>query len=181
MENSRREFLLKVAVGVVVGLFLLDRVVLSPAIEGWKKQGERLAAMNQKVQRGRQLLEREKSIRARWDEMLRTDLNEDSSAAENDVIKGLNRWALNSRVAFTSLTFSPWRMHDEGYETYECRATATGDQASLGKLLYEIETDALPARLEECEMTTRDAQGKLVTLALKFSFVRIGAAGRAGK
>jgi hypothetical protein len=181
MENKRREFLLKVGVGVVVGLFLLDWAVLSPAIAGWKKQSERLAALTQKVQRGRQLLEREKSIRERWDEMLRTDMNEDSSAAENDVIKALSRWALNSRIGFTSMTFSPWRIHDEGYETYECRATATGDQASLGRLLYEIETDALPAHIEECEMATRDAQGKLVTLTLKFSFVRIGETGRAGK
>ncbi len=178
LEGKSRETLLKIAVGVAAGLFLLDRMVLSPALTNWKTQSDRLVTLRDKVQRGRQLIEREKSIRARWDEMQRTDLNDDSSAAENDVFKALNRWARESRVNFTSLT-PQWRAHeDAGFDTFECRATATGDQASLGRLVYEIETDPLPARVEECEMSTKDAKGQQLTLSLRFSFVRIGEAGR---
>jgi hypothetical protein len=181
MEIKNRETFLKIAVGVVVGLFLLDWLVLEPGIASWKKQSEKLDALRQKVTRGRQLIEREKSIRGRWDEMLRTDLNDDSSAAENDVFKALNRWARESRVNFTSLT-PQWRAHEEaGYDTFECRATATGDQASLARLIYEIEVDPLPARVEDCEMITRDPQGKQLTLSLRFSFVRIAESGKVGK
>lgn len=180
MQNKSREFWLKVAVGVVAGLFLLDRVILSPAIEGWKTQSERLTALEEKVRRGRLLLEREQSIRGRWDEMVGTDLNEEPSTAENDVFKALNRWARDSQISFTNLT-PQWRSHEEGYDTFECRATATGDQASLGRLLYEIGTDPLPAHVEECELTTRDAQGKQIMLSLRFSFVRIAESGRTGK
>lgn len=181
MEIKSREWMLKAAVGVVVGLFLLDRMVLSPAIASWKKQSEKLNVMRQKVTRGRQLIEREKSIRGRWDEMQRTDLDHDSSAAENDVFKSLNRWARESHINFTSLT-PQWRAHeDSGYDTFECRATATGDQASLGRLLYEIETDTLPARIEDCEMVTRDPQGKQLSLSLRFSFVRIADSVKGGK
>jgi hypothetical protein len=178
MQSKRRETILKIAVGAVVGLFLLDRMVLSPAIAGWKSQGERLASLREKVQRGRQLIEREKSIRTRWEEMLRTDMVEDSSAAENDVFKAIGRWARDSRISFTSLVFAPWRTHEEGFDTLECRATATGDQAALGRLIYEIETDALPARVEDCDLSTRDAQGKQLGLAVRFSFVRIAEAER---
>ncbi len=173
MQDKSRETWLKIIVGAVVGLFLLDRMVLSPAIASWRKQSERLTALREKVERGRQLVEREQSIRARWAEMQRTDMNDDSSAAENDVIKALSRWAQQSRISFTSLTFSPWRPHEEGYETYECRATAAGDQASLGRLVYEIEADPLPARVEDCEIATRDGKGQQLTLALRFTFVRI--------
>lgn len=181
MENRSRETWLKIVVGAVVGLFLLDYLALSPTIAAWKKQGDRLAVLRQKVERGRQLVEREKAIRGHWDEMQRTDLNDDSSAAENDVFKALNRWARESKISFTSLT-PQWRAHeDAGYDTFECRATATGDQAALGRLLYEIETDPLPARVEDCEMVTRDPQGKQLTLSLRFSFVRIAAAGKGGK
>jgi hypothetical protein len=181
MQDKNREWILKVAVGAVVGLFLLDHLVFSPAIASWKKQSEKLDTLRQKVTRGRQLLEREKSIRGRWDEMQRTDLNDDSSSAENDVFKALSRWARESRISFNSLT-PQWRAHeDAGYDTFECRATATGDQAALGRLIYEIETDPLPAHIEDCEMTTRDPQGKQLTLSLRFSFVRIAEAGRAGK
>src|SRR4051812_27546512 len=66
MQNKNREALLKIGVGVVVGLWLLDRVVISPFFAGWKNQGERIAEFRQKVQRGQQLLDREKSLRDRW-------------------------------------------------------------------------------------------------------------------
>ncbi len=178
MENKSRETWLKIIVASVVGLFVLDSMVLSPAIAGWKKQSERLAVLQQKVERGRQLVEREKSIRGRWEEMQRTDLNDESSTAENDVFKSLNRWARESRINFTSLT-PQWRAHEDGgYDTFECRATATGDQASLGRLLYEIETDALPAHVEDCEIAARDTKGGLLTMSLRFSFVRIAEGAR---
>ena len=172
MQSKNRETLLKIGVGVVVGLFVLDRMVLGPAIEAWKAQGERLAELRVKVERGRQLMEREKSIRGRWNDMRRTDLAEDHSEAENEVFNGISRWASASRVSFTNLT-PQWRSHDEGYDTFECRATATGAQGTLGRLLYEIESDALPMRIEECEVSTRDAKGQQLAMSVRFSAVRI--------
>lgn len=177
MEIKSREMFLKVGVGVVVGLFLLDRMVLSPAISSWQEQSERLTSLRKQVQRGRQLLERESSIRDRWDEMQRGDLPEDLSASEDEVFNAIGRWTLDSRVSFTSLT-PQWRSHEESYDTYECRATATGDQATLGRLLYAIETDALPARVEECELSARDAKTAQLGLSVKFSFLRINELGR---
>lgn len=180
MENKRRETLLKIGVGVVVGLFVLDRMILSPAAAAWKAQGERVAQLREKVTRGRQLIERERSLRGRWNEMLRTDLADDPSAAENDVYKAIGRWAAESRISFTSLTPQP-RTHDDGYETFELRAAAVGDQASIGRLLYEIESDPLPARIEECELRAQDATGRQLALSMKFSFVRIGENGKTAR
>lgn len=176
MANKREAFL-KIIVGVVAGLFLADRFVLTPSIAAWKAQSERLDGLRQRVTKGRQLIEREASLRGRWDEMLRTDLPEDSSAGEAEVYKALGRWGRDSRVSFTSLT-PTWHTHEEGYDTFECRVTATGDQTSLGRLIYEIEADPLPARIEECELSTRDAQGKQLSLTMRFSFARINESGR---
>ena len=156
----------------------LCALVLSPGLAAWKAQGERLAALREKVERGRGLIEREKSLRARWDEMQRTDLAEDISTAESEVFKGIGRWGRESRVSFTSLT-PQWRSHEEGYDTFECRATATGEQQALGRLLYEIETDPLPARVEEVEFAARDNKGQQLGLTLKFSFVSITGGGKA--
>ena len=85
MQNRNRQAMLKIAAGAVIGLFLLDRLVLSPFFASWKGQGERIADLRQKVQRGQQLLDREKSLRERWAEMQRTDLQEDASAAEAEI------------------------------------------------------------------------------------------------
>jgi hypothetical protein len=180
MQSDQRTLYLKIAAGAVVGLFLLDRLVISTAINAWKEQSERLGALRQKVERGRQLTERERSLRDRWAEMQRTDLPDDGSTAETDVFKAIGKWARDSRVGFSSLT-PQWRSHEEGYDTFEFRATATGNQDSLGRLIYEIETDPLSARIEECELTSRDNQGQQVGLSLKFSFVRIAEGGKASR
>jgi hypothetical protein len=180
MRNKRRETLLKIGVGVVAGLFLLDRVVISPAMAGWKAQGERLTTLRKEVQRGRQLIEREQSLRGRWEEMQRTDMPDDVSIAENDVFQAISRWTLDSHVNFTNL-MPQWRAGEEGCETFECRATAVGDQATLGRLLYEIETDPLPAHVEECELAARDAKGTQLTMTMRFSFVRLVEGGKKGR
>jgi hypothetical protein len=172
MQNKSRESLLKIGVAVVVGLFLLDRMVLGPATESWKAQGERLSGLREKVLHGRQLLDRAASLRGRWNEMENGGLAEDRVEAEKDVLKAVARWTSESQLNFSSFT-PQWRTHDEGYDTYEVRAAATGSQAALGRLLYEIESDPLPARLEDCELVTRDSKGKELVLSLKFSFVRI--------
>jgi hypothetical protein len=180
MRSNRRETILKIVVAAVVGLFILDRAIISPAIARWKSQSERIADLRVKVNRGRQLMEREHAIRSRWDEMHRTDLADEGSAAENEVFKAIGRWGRESRISFTSLT-PQWRHHDEGYDTFECRASATGDQDALGRLIYEIESDPLPAHLQECELTARDAQGRQINLTLRVSFMRLAAAERSAR
>lgn len=176
MPNNR-EAILKIAVGAVVALFLADRFILTPSIDGWREQGERLAALREKVEKGRNLIEREDSLRNRWKEMLAGDMPDDKSAGEADVYAALQRWSVKSRASFTSLT-PAWHPHEDGYDTFECRVTATGDQVALGRLMYEIETDPLPGRIEECEISTRDAQGKQLSINMRFSFVHINDAGR---
>ena len=177
MRNNRHETLLKIGVGAVVGLFLLDRVIITPAFASWKAQGERLTQLREQVQRGRQLVAREKSLRTRWEEMQRTDMPEDVSLAEYEVFQAIGRWNLDSRVNFNSLV-QQRRAGEEGSETFEYRATAVGDQATLGRLLYEIETDPLPAHVEECELAARDAKGTQLTMTMRFSFVRLTEGGK---
>jgi hypothetical protein len=172
MHRKRRETLLKIAVGAVVGLFLLDRIVISWAVDHWKEQSKRIAELRERVQRGRLLVERSKALRARWSEMQRSDLHDNGSAAENDVYKAVEKWARASRIGFTNLT-PQWRPHDDGYDTLEIRGAATGDQASIARLLYELEADPLPARVSEMDLSARDAQGKQLNLSLRFSFVRL--------
>ena len=177
MRNNRRKTLLKIGVGAVVGLVLLDRVIITPAIESWKEQGGRLTKLREQVERGRQLVAREKSLRTRWEEMQRTDMPEDISLAEYEVFQAIRRWNLDSRVNFNSLEQQS-RPDEEGCKTFGYRATATGDQATLGRLLYEIETDPLPAHVEACELSARDAKGTQLTLTMRFSFVRLVEGGK---
>ena len=172
MTNNRRELLLKIVAFSVIGLFLFDRVILEPAIRSWTDQSRRIAGLREKVQRGRQLLAREKTIRDRWAEMLRANLPVEVSSAENEAFKAVGRWARDSHINLTSIT-PQWQNHDEGYETLECRVAAAGDQASLGRFVYELETDGLPVNLEECEFATRDPRGAQLTMTARMTFLRL--------
>ena len=180
MNSNRREFLLKAVALGAVGLFLLDRLVLEPVIRGWIEQGKHIAVLREKVGRGRQLLGSEKTIRDRWAEMLRANLPVDVSAAENQAFKCVGRWALNGQINVTNLT-PQWQKHEDGFDTLECRLAATGDQTSIGRFIYELESDPMPVYLEECELVTRDPRGAQLTLTARMTFLRLAKQGRGGR
>ena len=179
MTSDQRKTVLKIAAMGIVGLFLLDRLVITPATQSWIDQSDRIAALNKKVTRGESLLERESSIRGRWSTMLRANLPNDNSVAEYNAYRAFGRWVAESGVISNSLT-PQWQNHDDGYETFELRVTATGDQISLGKFVYLLETDPLPVNLDECEIVTRDVHGSQLTMTMRCTFARLSAASGSG-
>lgn len=179
MTDAQRLTYLKIGAAAVVSLFLLDRIVISPAIASWGEQSERIDALRQKVERGQQLLDRQDAIRARWAAMVRANLPTEVSAAESVAYQTIGRCANASGISFASLT-PQWQNHDEGYQTFECRASATGSQAALGRFIFELETDKTPVNLDEFEITTRDERGALLTMTARFSFLRLDVSGNNG-
>ena len=59
--------------------------------------------------------------------------------------------------------------YDDDYKTYDCRANASGDLESISRFIFELETDSLPVRAEEIEVTSRDDSGDNLSLAIRFS------------
>ena len=173
MTDSQRLTYLKIGAISVVSLLLLDWIIISPAIDRWGAQSGRIDALRQKVQRGQQLLDRQNAIRERWAGMVKANLPTEVSAAEHAAYQAIVRWVSVSGISFTSLSPQPWQTHDESYQTYECRATATGTQASLARFIYELETDPIPVSLDEFEIATRDEHGAALTMTARFSFLRL--------
>jgi Tfp pilus assembly protein PilO len=180
MTDSQRLTYLKIGAIGVVGLLLLDWVVITPAMGAWSGQTERIDALRLKVQRGQQLIDRQDAIRQRWAHMVHANLPTEVSAAESEAFQAIGRWARVSGVSFASLT-PQWQDHDEGYQTLDCRASATGTQAALSRFIYELETDPLPVSLDEFELTTRDDRGALLTMTARFSFLRMKVSGKDAK
>lgn len=177
MTASQRFTYLKMGAIGIVALALLDSFVISPAMARWSEQSDRLDALRQKVQRGQGLLDRQDSIRNHWADMVKANLPTEVSAAENEAFQAIGRWARVSGVSFASLT-PQWQNHDEGFQTLECRATATGNQVAISRFIYELETDPIPVNLEEFELTTRDEHGQLLTMTARFSFLRMNLTGK---
>ena len=52
MHRKKREQLLKIGAIAIVALFLLDKIVFSPAMEHWKEQSEHIDDLRDKVTKG---------------------------------------------------------------------------------------------------------------------------------
>ncbi len=180
-NNLPRETLLKIVAGTCAVLVVLNYAVLDPALAAWSAQSDRIAALQKKVVRGRTLLERETLIRNHWAAILRENMSADNSTADNDAFKAISRWTTDSNITLSSIT-PQFQAHDDGgYDAFEYRLSAVGDQVAVGRFLYDLGTDAMPCSLEECEITTRDGHGAQLTLAARFSFVRIAADNGSGR
>ena len=175
MTSKEREALLWPVVGICVGLVVLNYGIINPALAAWSAQSDRIDALQKKVVRGRTLLERETLIRNHWAAMLRENMSADNSTADNDAFKAISRWTTDSNITLSSIT-PQFQAHDDGgYDAFEYRLSAVGDQVAVGRFLYDLGTDAMPCSLEECEITTRDGHGAQLTLSARFSFVRVDA------
>ena len=168
MATQNRERMLLLAALAAVGILAADKLILGPLGNLWSESAARIASLEQSIERGKNLLDRESIITNRWQDMQHTALAADDSLAEDAVLKAANRWSNESDITFKS--FKPqWIDYDEDYRTYDCRAFADGDLYAIAKFVFNLETDPLAVRAEEIELTSRDDSGDSLTLAIRFS------------
>jgi hypothetical protein len=165
--DNRQKLLTMVALSAVV-ILAGDRLVFSPLIRLWKARANQIAELVKDLNQAELLLEREKAIRERWEQMRRQTLPANPSVAENQVLKAVDRWAQESRIGFSSLK-PQWRQSGEDYLTLECRADAQGDLRVVTRFLYELERDPLPLKVEDVDISTRDPQGQQLSLGVRFT------------
>jgi hypothetical protein len=167
MNLTRRQQLLGLLAILVLALLAGDRLLYSPLSRSWKARALRVAELKKSVTQGTQLLDREVSLRAKWDNMRTNTLSGDASAAENQLLKAFDRWSQESRVGISSIR--PQKRTAEDFETMECRVEAFGSLPALSRFLYEIENDPLGLKVEVVEVSARDTGGEQLTLGLQVS------------
>ncbi len=168
MAAQNRERLLVIGALAAVGILAGDQLILGPLSNLWSERSARITTLSQSIERGQTLLDRETTITRRWSEMQRDALEKDASKAEDAVLKAANQWSNDSGITFTS--FKPqWIEYDDSYQTYDCRASATGDLESIARFVFDLETASLAIRAEEIEVTSRDDSGDNLNLAIRFS------------
>ena len=114
------------------------------------------------------LVDREQTIRKRWESMRTNTLPTDISAAENQMWRAFDRWSQDSRIGISSIK-PTWKRGNENYMTVECRADAFGSMSTITRFLYEVEKDSLALKVEAIELTTRDNSGQQLSLGLQIS------------
>ena len=168
MQIKNRQQLLIIGAIVAIALFAGDQLVLSPVLKVWSARTARVADLRKKITDGKMLVQREQSIRSRWQQMSRNALPNNTSAAEQQVYKAIDLWAQNTGVAISAIT-PQWKHDSDDYMTFECRVDAAGDLGKLSRFLYSVERDPMALKLELVELGARDKEGQQLSLGLQLS------------
>jgi hypothetical protein len=168
MRIKNRQQILVIAVIAAVALFAGDNLVLSPLLKAWSARATRISDLRKDITRANMLVQREQSIRSRWEQMTRNALPNSTSAAEQQVFKAIDSWAQSSGVAIAAIT-PQWKHDSDDYMTFECRVDAAGDLSKLSRFLYSVERDPMALKLELVEFGARDKEGQQLSLGLQLS------------
>ena len=174
MKIKNRQQVLVLVAGLALALLMGDRLVLSPLVRSWTERTRRITQLRTDIAQGSLLLDREQTIRDRWESMRTNTLPENISAAESEVLQAFEHWSQISQISIAN--FKPqWKETDENYITLECRADAFGSIDALTRFLYNVERDPLALRIEAVEIAARDNNGSQLSLGLQVSGVTLKA------
>jgi hypothetical protein len=168
VKIKSREKLLVLAAGVVIALLAGDSLIVQPLTKFWKARTVRIAELTKSINAGTTLLEREKSIREGWTKVRTYALPSNISLAESKVFTAVERWTQTSRINRKFLT-PQWKQGASDFMTLDCRVGAEGNMSSVARFLFELERDPLALKIDEIMITTRDKEGQLLSLDLRFS------------
>jgi hypothetical protein len=168
METKNREKLLLMATGACVALWLLNLLVISPLIDSWHNRSDEIDKLKKNLADGARLMQRESTIRSRWDFMRANALNSNPTVAERQMFTAFDRWVNSGGV--TQGSFRPQVQDtDTNYLTVDCRSDVSGGPNNVRDFLRAMSKDPLADKLDSFLLTAKDDNGKQLTLDLTMS------------
>ena len=180
MNLTKRQQLLAILAIAAVGIFVADKLVITPLTLSWKARSVRIAKLKDLVSDGTIVTEekRAQDIRKLWDRMRTNTLAWDvvqtkpfaaaKPEAESQMLKAFERWSEVGGVSVSSVR-PQWKEAEDDYRTLECRADVAGNLQSIAHFLYQIERDPLGVKVDTLELTTRNTEGSQLALVVQVS------------
>jgi hypothetical protein len=165
--EERQKFLLILTIAVL-GLYAADWLVFEPMVKLWKTRSKAIAALGDQVQHGKAMILNEATTRRQWGEMSGKTLTNNTSQAEQQVLKAFDNWSQESGAAVINIT-PQWKNDSTNYMTLNCHVEATGDLGTLSRFVYDIEQNTIALKLDSVEFSTHDTVGQVLTLGLQIS------------
>lgn len=169
--RNRQQVLLVAAIGLVA-LFAGERLVFTPLVKMWKARGDQITELRTQISQAQTLLDREDTIRRRYNALRSAALPPNTSAAEQQFFQAADRWASSSRATINAI-MPRWKT-EEDHLLYQCRIDASGSLEALSRFLYEFERDPLALKLESVELGSRDKEGRQLSMGLLVSGLVLG-------
>jgi Tfp pilus assembly protein PilO len=173
VKIKNRQQILTIGAVVVVGIFLADKLIISPLGQAWTSRSKRVAELRKKVADGNQLLKREQALRGRWQQMRGNTFPDNQSLSEQKLLKALDQWAKDSGITLTSLS-QQWKYDAEDYRTLQCRVEGAGNLNAVSRFLYEMEKSPNALKLDSLDISSHDNEGQQITLGMQVSGLVLG-------
>ena len=168
MNDKNRQTVLLVATAAIVALWIGDQFVLTPLAKSWSDRSSSIAELRKSIEKGKQIISRERSLTSHWDNMRTNALPSTTSASEAEMFKAFDRWSQESQVTISAIK-PQWKENEGDFRTLECHVDASGNIGALTKFLHNIEKDPMAVRVEAVELSAREQNGQDLTLAVQLS------------
>jgi Tfp pilus assembly protein PilO len=165
--ENRQQFLI-VLVAVAAALLLGNSVIYEPLSKWWSARSQKITQLRRQVNDGKHLVDRENGVRGQWEQMRTNTLPNNTSLAEQQVLKAFDNWSRESGAIITGI-MPQWKNDSDEYTTLNCRVEVSGNLLTLSQFLYDIEKDPMALKLESVELSAHDAVGQQLTLGLQIS------------
>jgi len=168
MGFSNREKWISFITLAFVGIFLLDRYVLTPFMERLNELDRSKLELTQEMQRGRNLLKRRRKLSATWKKYQTGGLHSDPAQIESKLLHSLQEWSEEAAFALTSM--KPNRPRSLGaLGEVVVHVAGKGTMKSTTRLLWHIQQSRLPVKMSELQLRSADVDGEDLSLSLSIS------------
>ncbi len=160
--------LLLIASLALLALLVLDRLVVSPLLAGWRERQERIAELRIQLAQADNLLGQE-SRWLRWrEEAAERLLPVNQADAENQLLGLVDGWAREAGLKVTSLR-PLWKETPAKRLLLELQISGSGNMASLTRFLHAIETGHTAIAVEQLDLSAQDQDGRELGLNMRVS------------
>ncbi len=165
--ENRQQFLVALTIGAVA-LLIGVNFICEPLANLWAARSAQIKQLRGKVSAGKLLIQREAGLRSRWSQMSSNALPNNTSLAEQQVLKAFDNWSRDTGAEISSI-MPQWKNDSTNYMTLNCRVEASGNLGTLSQFLYNIEKGPAALKLDSVELSAHDNTGQQLSLGLQIS------------
>jgi hypothetical protein len=179
---SKREKIIGVTVGAVVGLFALDRLAVSPLLAQREQLVSDISQAELKLVQATNLIRSKPLLDKQLADNISKGLTKGQSEAESQLLNHLREWAQEAGLDLGTLkpAGAPQPVvklggrpseKEKAFLKLTCRASGTGNADQVAKFIYRIQTASIPLRITDLTINTRKEETDDLEVSLGVSTI----------
>ena len=170
MQLSHRERIIFIIVAALAGVFVLDRIVVTPAWQWRQDLADRRETIVDEVHTAAMLIDQNPIFEEHWNTMTRHGLLATGSDAEGQAYHAVRDWAQASGLSLESI--NPERViSGSTLPTIVFRTTGTGPMRAVADFLKRLDASPFALRIEQLQIAARREGEDDLTLELRLSTI----------